>query len=315
LVVIAFAFGAVVAFVLWDGVPETTLPGTPTTDSVPQAAIAQPPATAAPQPAQTPAPTVGPAIAMLPLIATPQPDPLGRRPMTVYAVGNPNPAAITVEHVITNTEGFRHSFTSSVGAGEVAEYHLRDIPEVPSPFLGAMTLSAGLPFTASVVGYDYVAVKEATPAAGRGAARPAPQVSVPLPGLPENLSLKRLAWASTTREGSAAANAVDGDDATAWESDGDGAQWLVVDLGASAAITRVTVLWGADYATRYSVDYSLDNKAWRPMWLVADGKGYEATTPIGTARYVRLRITAALRPSGYQLRELHVFGSPAVEQR
>ena len=83
---------------------------------------------------------------------TPTPGP---RAMTVYAVTNPNAVTLDVEHVITDPSGFRHSFWSRVPPNSTAEYHLRDIVEVPSPFRGSLDLYADRPFTARIVGYDY----------------------------------------------------------------------------------------------------------------------------------------------------------------
>jgi hypothetical protein len=75
--------------------------------------------------------------------------------MTIYSVTNPNATDLLVEHVFTNTAGFYHSFTSTVLAGRTAEYHVRDVAAIPSPFEGSLTLNADQPFTAEVVGYDY----------------------------------------------------------------------------------------------------------------------------------------------------------------
>lgn len=86
------------------------------------------------------------------LPADPAPPPV--RLMTVYAVTNPQAVDLTVEHVISDASGFTHRFWSQVPAGGTVEYHLRDMPEVPSPFDGSVTLSAELPFTAAIVGSD-----------------------------------------------------------------------------------------------------------------------------------------------------------------
>ncbi len=75
--------------------------------------------------------------------------------MTVYTVTNPNDFEIDVEHTITNTSGFSYTFFSRIPAHATATYHLRDIPQVPSPFRGTVTLSSADPFDAKVVGYDY----------------------------------------------------------------------------------------------------------------------------------------------------------------
>lgn len=75
--------------------------------------------------------------------------------MTVYAVTNNNPVDLDVEHVITSPSGFKHSFWSRVPAGKTVRFHLKDIPEIPSPFEGSLTLNADKPISAEIVGYDY----------------------------------------------------------------------------------------------------------------------------------------------------------------
>ncbi len=79
----------------------------------------------------------------------------GLVPMTVYAVGNPNTEVIEVRHIFTDTNLFRYEFISSVPAGSINEYHVRDMVGIPSPFRGSMTLQSSHPFTAAVVGTDY----------------------------------------------------------------------------------------------------------------------------------------------------------------
>jgi hypothetical protein len=76
------------------------------------------------------------------------------RLMTVYTVTNPQAVDLTVEHVISDASGFQHRFWSQVPAGGTVDYHLRDMPEVPSPFDGSVTLAAELPFTATIAGGD-----------------------------------------------------------------------------------------------------------------------------------------------------------------
>lgn len=96
----------------------------------------------------------------------------GASGMTVYRVTNPNAVPLDVEHVISDSNGFRYSFWGQIPAGQAVDYRLRDMPQVPSPFQGAVTLSANLPFTAQIVGAD--------PAATPGTATPSPS---PTPAL------------------------------------------------------------------------------------------------------------------------------------
>ena len=73
---------------------------------------------------------------------------------TIYRVTNANATALDVLHTISDPFGFRHSFWTLVPAGGDVTIHLRDIPEVPSPFQGEVQLAAALPFAAELIGYD-----------------------------------------------------------------------------------------------------------------------------------------------------------------
>jgi len=70
---------------------------------------------------------------------------------TVYRVTNPNSTTLDVEHAIWDQHGFRYTFWSQVPPGQAVEYRLADMPQVPSPFAGSVTLSANLPFSAEIV--------------------------------------------------------------------------------------------------------------------------------------------------------------------
>ncbi len=74
---------------------------------------------------------------------------------TVYEVVNPNTQTITVYHVITNTAAFLYAFTSTIPSSSALTVRLRDLAAVPASFEGSMTLTSTMPFTASIVGYDY----------------------------------------------------------------------------------------------------------------------------------------------------------------
>src|SRR5690348_5326331 len=57
-----------------------------------------------------------------------------------------------------------------------------------------------------------------------------------------------------------AANAVDGNSATRWASvSGSDPQWIYVDLGAVAHVSRVRLQWDLSCATAYEIDTSNDH--------------------------------------------------------
>src|SRR5262245_54108043 len=77
--------------------------------------------------------------------------------MTVYAVTNPNTVAINVEHVFAGASGFQYVFWTRILPNSTATYHVRDLPQVRSPFQGTLSLYADMSFSAQVTGYDYPA--------------------------------------------------------------------------------------------------------------------------------------------------------------
>jgi hypothetical protein len=52
---------------------------------------------------------------------------------------------------------------NTVPVDSTAVYHVRDIPQVVSPFNGNVRIEAALPFTAEVVDYDYPPTATPTP--------------------------------------------------------------------------------------------------------------------------------------------------------
>jgi len=78
--------------------------------------------------------------------------------MTIYAVTNPNRVPIDVLQVISDGKGFSFTFSQRIPPGATNQFHLRNMPQIPSPFKGTVKLSANLPFTARIVGYDYLIV-------------------------------------------------------------------------------------------------------------------------------------------------------------
>lgn len=75
--------------------------------------------------------------------------------MSVYQVGNLAGETITITHRFADANGFLWLMTTTIPSGEVRVYRLRDLPAIPSPWQGSLTLDSTAPFTASVTGYDY----------------------------------------------------------------------------------------------------------------------------------------------------------------
>ncbi|MGW2866325.1 discoidin domain-containing protein [Streptomyces sp. NPDC001205] len=107
-------------------------------------------------------------------------------------------------------------------------------------------------------------------------------------------------------------NAVDASATTRWASaEGKDPQWIQVDLGATADVTRVALTWEAAYAKAYRVEVSADGAAWTPLAAETAGNGGDDDWPglSGRGRYVRVYGTARGTSYGYSLYSFEVYGS------
>src|SRR5436309_412734 len=99
----------------------------------------------------------------------------------------------------------------------------------------------------------------ATVASAGGPNRPAAPAAAAAPAADALLSLSKPVTASSSGGCCAAPNAVDGDSATRWASAaGVDPQWIYVDLGATAHVSRVRLQWDLSCALAYEIDVSAD---------------------------------------------------------
>ncbi|HEY1017137.1 MAG TPA: discoidin domain-containing protein [Herpetosiphonaceae bacterium] len=132
---------------------------------------------------------------------------------------------------------------------------------------------------------------------------------------PYRLSDRRPAYASSSDGGNLPARAVDGDGATLWSSAWNrDPEWITIDLGAQASLSRVVLRWEAAYAKAYQIQVSADEAAWTTIYSAANGDGGTDDIAVsGTGRYVRLVGTQrALAAYGYALWEFEVYGTGGV---
>ena len=109
-----------------------------------------------------------------------------------------------------------------------------------------------------------------------------------------------------------AADAVDGDMNSRWSSQFSSPQWIQVDLGSTASITRVVLRWEAAYATAFQIQISTDALTWTPVYSTTTGPGGGQTLDVsGTGRYVRMYGTARATGYGFSLWEFQVYGNVA----
>ncbi|WP_371927449.1 discoidin domain-containing protein [Lentzea sp. HUAS12] len=109
------------------------------------------------------------------------------------------------------------------------------------------------------------------------------------------------------------ANAVDGDPATRWASlEGVDPQWIAVDLGGNATISKVKINWEAAYASEYKIQTSADGSSWSTKkTLTGQNGGTDETSLTATGRFVRIYGTKRGTTYGYSLFDLEVWGSVA----
>ncbi|MGW7360975.1 discoidin domain-containing protein [Streptomyces sp. NPDC054802] len=81
-------------------------------------------------------------------------------------------------------------------------------------------------------------------------------------------------------------------------------QWLAVDLGTTAALSRVRLDWEAAYASAYGIQSSADGTSWTDLASFTSGDGgTDELAVTGNARYVRAT------QCGYSLYEFKVYGT------
>jgi hypothetical protein len=125
------------------------------------------------------------------------------------------------------------------------------------------------------------------------------------------LSQGKPAIASSVENGeSPAVAAVDGRTETRWGSQWADPQWLRVDLGSTATVSRVVLQWETAYAKAYKIQTSADGNAWTDIYSTTNGAGgTETLTVNGSGRYVRMYGTQRGTTYGYSLLEFKVYGT------
>lgn len=136
-------------------------------------------------------------------------------------------------------------------------------------------------------------------------------VAAPPAAAADLLSQGRPVTSSSTENASTPASAaVDGDTRTRWSSTFGDPQWLEVDLGVTATVSRVVLRWETAYARAFRIQISDDGTAWTTLHSTTTGTGGVQTLDVnGTGRYVRLHGTQRGTPYGYSLWEFQVYGS------
>jgi poly(beta-D-mannuronate) lyase len=179
--------------------------------------------------------------------------------------------------------------------------------------LAAATLS--LTCVPAMAGAAEIASQSAAPAPTTGQAGPLTAAEVG-PLAETLISQGRPATASSLETSAFPASAaVDGSSTTRWASvEGVDPQWITVDLGDGATVSRVLLNWEAAYASKYKVKISVDGTTWTTLKdeTAGDGGTDDITGLSGTGRYLRVSGTARGTAYGYSLWELQVYGTPGT---
>ena len=156
-----------------------------------------------------------------------------------------------------------------------------------------------------------------TMSSSSGPAKPGagPSASATAPGLGAvDLACGKPTTASSG-EGSAnpPSNATDCKSGAGWLSAGQTPQTIQVDLGGSTSVDHVTIVWGADYATRFKVRTATDGSNWHTVSTVTDGTGGTQTValPAGTqTRWVQLYLEQADSGKDFEINQFEIFAFP-----
>lgn len=230
------------------------------------------------------------------------------KPHRIYTInldsgGNISPAG-TVRYSKNNTDSAIYTFTPPAG-GSVANVI---VDGVSLGALNSYTFNAISASHTIAVAYNTVgASSSATSSSAPSSMASSSSMSMP----PAVVSQGRPVIASSNVQ--PAANAVDGNPGTRWESThGVSPSWLMVDLGSNRSLTQVVIDWEAANAANYEVQGSTNGTSWTTLKTItgaAFGNRTDSHTIGGLYRYVRIYATqrSAGNTWGYSLFELKVY--------
>lgn len=135
------------------------------------------------------------------------------------------------------------------------------------------------------------------------------------------LSYRAPAVASTVQDnancgGCTADKVTDMSMATRWATEWADPQWIYLDLGATANISRVLLKWEAAFGRSYQIQVSPNASTWTTIYTTTTGDGAtdDLTGLSGSGRYIRLYATVRGTGYGYSLFEFQVFGTGGAPQ-
>jgi hypothetical protein len=136
------------------------------------------------------------------------------------------------------------------------------------------------------------------------------------PPLPTPTSLSAVSVVASGHDGNIPQNTLDNSLATRWSADGDG-QWISYDLGALAAMARVSIAWhvGNTRVASFAIEVSPDAVTWtRAFTGQSSGQTLEPESydfPTTSGRYVRIVGHGTSLNSWNSLTEVDLYGTMA----
>ena len=129
----------------------------------------------------------------------------------------------------------------------------------------------------------------------------------------ENLALGKTATSSSDENAAAmpASSITDGKDNTRWASSKNEGQSITVDLGKTAKLYRVNILWEAAFAASYDIQLSTDGNTWTTAATTSGASNAWVATNLNdqTARYIRILCKQRANEAyGISIYELQAFG-------
>ncbi|MEK8129428.1 discoidin domain-containing protein [Paenibacillus filicis] len=131
------------------------------------------------------------------------------------------------------------------------------------------------------------------------------------------LSGNRQVFASSIKGSAGPENVVDGDLTTRWESEwGKDPQWIYIDLGATASISRVLLKWEGVYSKSFRIEVSDNEYTWTPIYTNTNFAGGTTDAQVtASGRYVRMfSVNRAKLGYGVSLYEFEVYGTGGYNQ-
>ena len=128
------------------------------------------------------------------------------------------------------------------------------------------------------------------------------------------ISVSRPTIASSVENaGTPSGAAVDADATTRWASAWSDPQWLQIDLGGPATISRVDLSWETAYAKAFQIQTSPDANTWTSVYSTTTASGGNQSLNVtGSGRYIRVYATVRGTQYGYSLYDFKVYGSVTV---